>query len=104
MRRVFAAVALGLLFAGCTTALPGAGPADAARVRITNDRELPGDGAFLGRASDEDDTNLQRKAAWLGGDIAVVTPASQEARANPQRRSVTTTAEVFRCAPISPTP
>ncbi len=51
-----------------------------------------------GMASDTSETDLQRKAAWLGGDLAVVTMASQEARASTSwYKSVTTTAEVFWC-------
>ena len=105
MGRSFAPIVLGLLLAGCTATLPGAELADAAHVRITNDRELARDCAFLGTASDKNDRTLQQKAAWLGGDVAVVTPASQEARAaNPPDQPVRTTAEVFRCEPISPAP
>jgi hypothetical protein len=102
--RHLAPIAIGLLFAGCTTpTLPGAELADAAHVRITNDRELARDCAFLGTASDRNDRTLQQKAAWLGGDVAVVTPASQEARAaNPPEHPVWTTAEVFRCEPVPP--
>ncbi len=72
--------------------------ADAARVRITIDRELARGCTFLGMASDTSDTDLQRKAAWLGGDVAVITPGSQEARVSSSSYgSVRTTAEVFRC-------
>jgi hypothetical protein len=92
---------LGLLLAGCVTALPGEDLADAARVRVTTDRELARDCAFLGMASDTSETALQRKAAWLGGDVAVVTLASQEARADTSwYKSVTSTAEVFRCEAV----
>jgi hypothetical protein len=97
-RRSAPACLLGLLLAGCVTALPGEELADAARVRVTIDPHLARDCVFLGMASDTSETDLQRKAAWLGGDVAVVTLASQEARAETSwYKAVTTTAEVFRC-------
>jgi hypothetical protein len=97
-RRSVPACLLGLLLAGCVTALPGEELADAARVRVTIDPHLARDCVFLGMASDTSETDLQRKAAWLGGDVAVVTLASQEARAETSwYKAVTTTAEVFRC-------
>jgi len=100
-RTIVPACLLGLLLAGCVSALPGEDLADAARVRVTIDRELARDCAFLGMASDTNETDLQRKAAWLGGDVAVVTLASQEARAETSwYKSVTSTAEVFRCEAV----
>jgi hypothetical protein len=99
--RALPACLLGLLLAGCVTALPGEELADAARVRVTTDRALARDCAFLGMATDTSETDLQRKAAWLGGDVAVVTLASQEARAETSwYKSVASTAEVFRCEAV----
>lgn len=98
MRRITWAWLTGLILSGCTTALPGEQLADAARVRVTTDRALARDCVFIGIASDTSERDLQRKAAWLGGDLAVVTMDSQEARASTSwYQSVTTTAEVFRC-------
>jgi len=98
MRDIAAAWLLGVILAGCTTALPGEQLADAARVQITIDPAVAHGCDFLGTASDTSDTNLQRKAAWLGGNVAVVSRASQEARAaTPWYQSVTMIAEVFRC-------
>jgi hypothetical protein len=98
MRKMASAWLTGLILTGCATALPGEQMADAARVRVTNDRALARDCDFVGMASDTSETDLQRKAAWLGGDLAVVTMDSQEARASTSwYKSVTTTAEVFRC-------
>ena len=100
MRRLAAASLIGTILAGCSTALPGEQLADAARVRITTDPALARGCDFVGAASATNETNLQRKAAWLGGNLAVVTLASQEARAaTPWYQSVTTAAEVFRCEP-----
>src|SRR6266850_7285866 len=98
MRRMTAACFIGSILAGCTTALPGEQPADAASVRVTVDRELARGCTFVGMASDTSETDLQRKAAWLGGNLALVTLESQKARASTSwYKSATTTAEVFRC-------
>ena len=98
MRRMTAACFIGSILAGCTTALPGEQPADAASVRVTVDRELARGCTFVGMASDTSETDLQRKAAWLGGNLALVTLESQEARAAASwYKSVATTAEVYRC-------
>jgi hypothetical protein len=98
MRRIASACLIGLILTGCATALPGEQMADAARVRVTNDPELARGCTFVGIASDTSETDLQRKAAWLGGDLALVTMESQEVRASTSwYKSVTTTAEVFRC-------
>jgi hypothetical protein len=100
MRHLAAAFLIGTILGGCSTALPGEQLADAARVRITTDPALARGCDFVGAASATNETNLQRKAAWLGGNLAVVTLASQEARAaTPWYQSVTTAAEVFRCEP-----
>jgi len=67
-------------------------------VRVTIDRELTRGCTFVGMASDTSETDLQRKAAWLGGNLALVTLESQEARAAASwYKSVATTAEVYRC-------
>jgi len=98
MRRMIAACFIGSILTGCTTALPGEQPADVARVRVTIDRELARGCTFVGMASDTSETDLQRKAAWLGGNLALVTLESREARAAASwYASVVTTAEVYRC-------
>ena len=98
MRTMASAWLTGLILTGCATALPGEQMADAARVRVTTDRALARGCTFVGMASDTSETDLQRKAAWLGGDLAVVTMDSQEVRASTSwYKSVTTTAEVFWC-------
>ena len=98
MHRLAAAFLIGTILAGCSTALPGELVAEAARVRITTDPAAARGCDFVGAASATNETNLQQKAAWLGGNLAVVTLASQEARAaTPWYQSVTTAAEVFHC-------
>lgn len=89
---------LGWLLAGCATTLSAEDESNAARVRVTIDRELARDCAFLGMASASNERDLQRKAAWIGGDVAVLTQESQEARASTSwYQSARSTSEVFRC-------
>jgi hypothetical protein len=97
-KRMASAWLIGLVFAGCAAVMSDQEQADAARVQITTDREIARGCTFVGIASADNETDLQRKAAWLGGDVAVVTMESQEARASTSwYRSVTYTTEVFRC-------
>jgi hypothetical protein len=89
---------ISLIFAGCATAMSDQEQADAARVQITIDRAIARGCMFVGMASADNEKDLQRKAAWLGGDVAVVTMESQEARASISwYSSITYTTEVFRC-------
>lgn len=96
--RMASAWLITLVCAGCATALSDQDQADAARVRITIDPAIARDCTFVGMASADNDKDLQQKAAWLGGDVAVVTRESQEVRASTSwYRSVTYMTEVFRC-------
>jgi hypothetical protein len=97
-KTIVATCLIGLALAGCATTLSGEDEANAARVRITNDREIARDCAFVGMASADNEKDLQRKAAWLGGDVAVITIESQEAGASTSSFwSPRSTTEVFRC-------
>ena len=89
---------IGWLLAGCATTLPAEDEANAAGVRVTIDHALARDCEFVGMASADSEKDLQRKAAWIGGNVAVITTESQEARAAAAwYRSVTSTTEVYRC-------
>ena len=89
---------IGSLLAGCATTMSAEDEANAARVRITLDRELVRDCTFVGMASADNEKDLQMKAAWIGGDVAVITAESQEARASTSwYRSAASTTEVYRC-------
>ena len=89
---------IGSLLAGCATTLSAEDEANAAGVKVTIDRELAHDCTFIGMASADSEKDLQRKAAWIGGNVAVITTESQEARASAAwYRSVTSTTEVYRC-------
>jgi uncharacterized membrane protein AbrB (regulator of aidB expression) len=89
-KKIALAWLIGLALAGCATTMSDEDKANAARVRITNDREIARGCAFIGMASGASSDALQWKAAWLGGDVAVITMETQEAAYK--------TAEVFRCA------
>ena len=92
-----------LVLVGCAKAMSDEERANAARVRITNNPEIARGCAFVGMASDDSIKDLQGKAARLGGDVAVVTMQTQEARGGGGaqgfgfRYRTYTTAEVFRC-------
>jgi hypothetical protein len=97
-RAAVASGLIGLALAGCAGTLSADNETDAARVVITIDPARARDCAFMGTASADNEGDLQRKAAWIGGDVAVVTRDSQETRASTAwYRSVTSLAEVFRC-------
>ena len=89
---------LGWLLAGCASTLSAEDEANASRVRVTIDHELARGCEFVGIASASNEKDLQRKAALIGGDVAVITQESQEARASTSwYHSVTSTTEVYRC-------
>ena len=89
---------LGWLLAGCATTLSAEDEANAAKVRVTIDHDLARGCEFMGIASANNEKDLQRKAALIGGDVVVVTKESQEARASTSwYHSVTSTTEVYRC-------
>ena len=89
---------LGWLLAGCSTTLTSEDEANASKVRVTIDHELARGCEFVGVASASNEKELQRKAALIGGDVAVITRESQEARASTSwYLSVTSTTEVYRC-------
>ena len=89
---------LGWLLAGCATTLTPEDEANAAKVQVTIDHDLARGCEFMGMASASNEKDLQRKAALIGGDVAVVTRESQETRASTSwYQSVTSTTEVYRC-------
>jgi len=98
-KRIVSAWLMALALVGCAKAMSDEDRANAARVRITNNPEIARGCAFVGMASDDSIKDLQGKAARLGGDMAVVTIQTQEARGGGGafRYRTYTTAEVFRC-------
>jgi hypothetical protein len=89
---------LGWLLAGCATTLTAEDESNAAKVQVTIDHDLTRGCEFMGMASANNEKDLQRKAALIGGDVAVITQESQEARSSTSwYQSVTSTTEVYRC-------
>jgi hypothetical protein len=76
-----------------------------ARVRIVNNADSVRGCQPIGSVTDDDMQDLQKKAARLGGDIALVTMQSQGSRGafnaygGGYRSRTYTTAEVYRCEP-----
>jgi hypothetical protein len=77
--------------------------ARAVRVRIVNNADAVRGCQPIGSVTDDDIQDLQKKAARLGGDVALVTMQSQGARGGfgayggGFRMATYTTAEVYRC-------
>ena len=90
-------------FAGCASTSEER--ARAARVRIVNNGDAVRGCQPIGSVTDDDIQDLQKKAARLGGDVALVTMQTQgskggfNAYGGAFRSSTYTTAEVYRCGP-----
>jgi starvation-inducible outer membrane lipoprotein len=100
-KRKAAAVALmALVLAGCASTSPEE-RARAASVRIVKDADAVRGCHPIGSVTDDDMEDLQKKAARMGGDVALVTLQSQRGGGSgPALRygsSTYTTAEVYRC-------
>jgi len=62
---------LALLFSGCASSSTGGSNVDAAKVRVVNDAKLVSTCQVLGTVADNEFEDLQKKAARLGGDVAL---------------------------------
>jgi hypothetical protein len=93
---------LAVAFAGCAS-MSDEERARIARVRIVNNADSVRGCQPIGSVTDDDMQDLQKKAARLGGDIALVTMQSQGSRGafnaygGGYRSRTYTTAEVYRC-------
>lgn len=67
-RPIVSAWLMALVLAGC------ASPAKAGRVRVVNDPNLVRGCHVLGTVADNELEDLQKKAARLGGNVALLTP------------------------------
>lgn len=84
-----------VLAAGCSSS--GAiSDADAARVRVVNDANLVSGCRVLGTVADNDFQDLQKKAARLGGNVALMTP-QRTAKCGYFGLQDYMTADVYRC-------
>ena len=85
------AMGMSLLFAGCASSSP-----DAATVRVVNDAKLVSTCQVLGTVADNEFEDLQKKAARLGGDVALMTP-ERKAKGGYFGVQDYMTADVYRC-------
>ena len=79
-----------LLLAGCASA------PEPARVRIVNDPSLVRDCKVIGTVSDNDMGDLQKKAAKIGGNAALMTP-ERKAKGGYFGVQDYMTADVYQC-------
>ena len=89
-----AAALIALTLTGCASTSEEE-RARAARVRVVNRSEVVQGCEPIGTVTDDSIQDLQKKAAQLGGDIALVTMQSQRGSAG--RLRTYTTAEVYQC-------
>ncbi len=82
--------AAALLLAGCASA------PEPARVRIVNDPSLVRDCKVIGTVSDNDMEDLQKKAAKIGGNAALMTP-ERKAKGGYFGVQDYMTADVYQC-------
>ena len=78
-------VAVGLLAAaagGCASGSKAVSSTDAARVRVVNDASQVQGCQVLGTVADNDFEDLQRKAAKVGGNVALMTPERKAKKLN----------------------
>ena len=74
LRRTASAWLATLVLAGGCSSSGAISEADAARVRVVNDANLVSGCRVLGTVADNDFQDLQKKAARLGGNVALMTP------------------------------
>ena len=92
-----------LTSASCAPKMSDEERARIARVRVVSSQDVVRGCEPIGSVTDDDIQDLQKKAARLGGDVALVTLQSQGARGGfgrgggGFRYSTYTTAEVYRC-------
>ncbi len=102
-RRIVSTWLTALVLVGCASSSKDISKAEAARVRIVNNADVVRGCQPVGSVTDDDMQDLQKKAARLGGDIALVTLQSQGARAafgaygGGFSVRTYTTAEVYQC-------
>ncbi len=102
LRQIASAYLMSVLLAGCAPT-SNEERAQAARVRIVNNADAVRGCQAIGSVTDDDMQDLQKKAARLGGNVALVTLQSQGARGafgtygGGFRVRTYTTAEVYRC-------
>jgi hypothetical protein len=95
-RRTASAWLATLVLAGGCSSAGAISDADAARVRVVNDASLVSGCRVLGTVADNDFQDLQKKAARLGGNVALMTP-QRTAKGGYFGLQDYMTADVYRC-------
>lgn len=93
-RRVVRMLPLALFLAGCASS--SISDVEAAKVRVVNDAKIVSACKVLGTVSDNELDDLQKKAARLGGDVALLTP-ERKAKGGYFGLQDYMTADVYRC-------
>jgi hypothetical protein len=96
-RRFVAAGLLAVAAGGCASGTKEATSVDAARVRVVNDPSQVRGCQVLGTVADNDFQDLQRKAAKVGGNVALMTP-ERKAKGGYFGLQDYMTADVYRCS------
>lgn len=85
-----------LVLAGCASSAKEVSKGDANRVRVVKDTSLVRGCQVLGTVADNDFEDLQKKAARLGGNVALLTP-ERAAKGGYFGLQDYMTADVYRC-------
>ena len=85
-----------LVLAGCASSAKEISKEDANRVRVVKDTSLVRGCQVLGTVADNDFEDLQKRAARLGGNVALLTP-ERAAKGGYFGLQDYMTADVYRC-------
>jgi hypothetical protein len=96
MTRLVAAGLLAAAAGGCASSSKDVPISDSARVRVVNDASQVRGCQVLGTVADNDFQDLQRKAAKVGGNVALMTP-ERKAKGGYFGLQDYMTADVYRC-------
>lgn len=99
--RLVAACLLAAAAGGCASGSKEVSSTDAARVRVVNDASQVRGCEVLGTVADNDFEDLQRKAAKVGGNVALMTP-DRKAKGGYFGLQDYMTADVYRCSSAAP--
>ena len=91
-RRIVSSWLVALVLVGCASS----SKVEAGRVRVVNDADLIRGCQVLGTVADNDLEDLQKKAARLGGNVALLTP-QRAAKGGYFGLQDYMTADVYRC-------
>lgn len=74
VKQIASAGLMALFVGGCASSSNGVSNVDAARVRVVNEAAQVSGCKVLGTVADNEFEDLQKKAARLGGNVALLTP------------------------------